>query len=163
MGFFLKLYQIISWWLENSELLYDVLCVYPVSMDMPKSRVCLWQTCVRHWHGWDMAAFVFAGCWENKNNFFYLFLAWLRHGCNTATSKLKNKNKVNSAGSALIVPLDLNSPSLIYCLLSSYFICFFCFFAFASHSRWSSLTLLVVLNLTHMLAGWDGFCILIFG
>lgn len=128
MGFFLKLYQIISWWLENSELLYDVLCVYPVSMDMPKSRVCLWQICVRHWHGWDMAAFVFAGCWENKNNFFYLFLAWLRHGCNTATSKLKNKNKVNSAGSALIVPLDLNSPSLIYCLLSSYFICFFLLF-----------------------------------
>lgn len=60
---------------------------------------------------------------------FFFFLAWLRHGCNTATSKLKNKNKGNSAVSALIVPLDLRSPSLhlsfIACsLLISFVFCF---------------------------------------
>ena len=148
-------------------MMYDVWCVHPGSMDMPKSPICLWQTCVRHWHGWDMAAFVFAGCWEN----FFFFLIYFWHGCDTVTKQQHQSWKIKIKGTVLLLPLivhlDLRSPSLhlsfVACSLLISFVFSFFFFAFAFHSHWSSLMLLVVLNLTHMLAGWDGFCLLIFG
>lgn len=148
--------------------MYDVWCVHPGSMDIPKSPICLWQTCVRHWHGWDMAAFVFAGCWEN---FFFFLKIYFWHGCDMVTKQQHQSWKIKIKGTVLLLPLivhlDLRSPSLhlsfVACSLLISFVFSFFFFAFAFHSHWSSLMLLVVLNLTHMLAGWDGFCLLIFG
>ena len=147
--------------------MYDVWCVHPGSMDMPKSPICLWQTCVRHWHGWDMAAFVFAGCWEN----FFLKKIYFWHGCDMVTKQQHQSWRIKIKGTVLLLPLivhlDLRSPSLhlsfVACSLLISFVFSFFFFAFAFHSHWSSLMLLVILNLTHMLAGWDGFCLLIFG
>lgn len=112
--------------------MYDVWCVHPGSMDMPKSPICLWQTCVRHWHGWDMAAFVFAGCWENF--FFKKIYFW--HGCDMVTKQQHQSWRIKIKGTVLLLPLivhlDLRSPSLhlsfVACsLLISFFFFFFLF------------------------------------
>ena len=60
--------------------------------------------CGRHALDTDMAGTWLLLCLQGVGRIFFfflnLFLAWLRHGHKTATSKLKNKNKGNSAASA---------------------------------------------------------------
>ena len=127
--------------------------------------------CGRHALDTDMAGTWLLLCLQGVGRIFFFFLIYFWHGCDTVTKQQHQSWKIKIKGTVLLLPLivhlDLRSPSLhlsfVACSLLISFVFSFFFFAFAFHSHWSSLMLLVVLNLTHMLAGWDGFCLLIFG